>query len=166
MFRSDRAGGDFVTKWGWIAAGLITSGHAASAQQGPAGTILSFLHGSCVKLVIAGKDRSAECKPSLVNAAYPTGNSSFMFPVGDTAIVSFFGRDNAAVSDKSVIYLQRVTVRIGTEEDASSSDVQGTCTYTNPYVGPAQISCHADSPRGSYEAEFTSDGKAPESVKL
>lgn len=158
-----------VFKW-IVAAVLVVNGAAGWSQSGEApgaaGTILSFLHGSCSKLVIAGKDRTTDCKPSLVNAAYPTGNSSFMFPVGDAIVVSFFGRDNPAVGNRSMIYLQRVTVRSGPKEDSLSSNVQGTCTYTNPYAGPARISCQADSPKGPYQVDFTSDGTAPHTVKL
>ena len=89
-----------------------------------------------------------------------------MFGVGDAVVVSFFGRDNPAIGGKSMIYLQRVTVRVGAKEDPASSDVQGTCTYTNPYAGPARISCQADGTEGQYKVDFISDGKAPDSLKL
>jgi len=139
----------------------------AAAQQGIApGTVIGMLSGTCSALIVGGEDRTAECKSTTINNAYKTGNSSFMFVMGD-AIVSFFGRDTAAVGDQAVIHLTRVFVNNGGKVDErQSSDVSGTCTYTNPNKGPVRINCEANGTKGKFRAVFTSDGKPPEYLEL
>jgi hypothetical protein len=137
----------------------------SAATAGPKGTILTFVRGRCSTLVLAGKDMTAECTQVLVNAAYPTGNSSFMFTVGGNAMVSFFGRDNPAIGDHAMIYLQRVSFR-DSSPDNPSSEVSGICTYANPFAGPAVIDCKADSKDGPFRAVFTTDGRQPQITRL
>ncbi len=151
---------------GLVALSFATPVNAQSSGAGaPKGTILTFVRGSCTVLVLAGKDITPECSPALLNVAYPTGASSFMFTIGGTAMVSFFGRDNPAIGDHAMIYLQRVTFK-DSSTDNPSSDVSGVCTYSNPFAGPAVIECNADSKDGQFRAVFTTDGKAPKSVRL
>jgi hypothetical protein len=152
-----------------LISGLIALlvAEAVAAQSGgtPKGTILTSVSGSCTVLVLAGKDITPECGPVLVNVAYPTGASSFMFSIGGTAIVSFYGRDNPAIGDHAMIYLQRVTFKDSSSENPSS-DVSGTCAYSNPFAGRALIECNADSKDGQFRAVFTTDGTAPKVERL
>ena len=158
-----------MKQWSWIAmTALVGAAAAPAAQQGDvSGTTLAFLRGTCSALVVGGVDKTSECKASLINSAYKTGNSSFMFGLGDKAVVSFFGRDTAAVGDRATIHLMRVSVNVGGRmEDAMSSDVSGKCDYTNPYEGKAQIICEAEGKKGKFRAVFTSDGTPPHVIKL
>jgi hypothetical protein len=152
-----------------IAATLLTGAGAATAQSGagggPKGTVLTFVRGKCSSLILAGTDMTAECSPALVNAAYPTGGSSFMFTISGKAMVSFFGRDNPAVGGHAMIYLQRVSFRDSTPNDPSS-EVSGICTYGNPFKGHAVIDCEADSNDGRFKAVFTTDGQQPQVTRL
>ena len=138
-----------------------------AAQQGIApGTVMGTLTGTCSALIVAGVDRTAQCNATIINAAYKTGNGSFMFAMGDT-VVSFFGRDSAAVGDQATIYLTKVFVNNGGKlDERQSSDVSGTCTYTNPHKGPVRVSCEAIGAKGKYRAVFTSNGKMPEYLEL
>ncbi len=138
-----------------------------AAQQGIApGTVMGTLTGTCSALIVAGVDRTAECKSNAINTAYKTGNSSFMFLMGDT-VVSFFGRDTTAVGDQATIHVTRVFVNNGGKlDERQSSDVSGTCTYTNPHKGPVRVNCETTGTKGKYRAVFTSDGKMPEYLEL
>src|SRR5215210_3243976 len=153
--------------WHWIGIVGLAFAAAASAQQGIApGTVTGMLNGTCSALMVGGEDRTADCKATAINNAYPNGNGSFMFLMGDE-IVSFFGRDTKAVGDQAVIHLTRVSVNNGGMVDQRrSSDVSGTCTYTNPNKGPVRITCEATGAKGRFRAVFTSDGRPPELIEL
>jgi hypothetical protein len=151
-----------------VAAGLLAWASTGTAQQRAIapGAVMGTLTGTCSSLIVGGVDRTAQCSATIVNAAYKTGNGSFMFAMGDT-VVSFFGRDSAAVGDQATIYLTKVFVNNGGKLDArQSSDVSGTCTYTNPHKGPVRLNCEATGAKGKYRAVFTSNGKMPEYIEL
>lgn len=146
-----------------LAVGLLAMTDTATAQSNapapPKGTILTFMRGACSELVVAGTDMTPECTPTLLSAAYPTGNSSFMFTISGKAMVSFFGRDNPAVHGRGMLYLQRVSFK-DSSPNSPSSDVIGTCTYTL-----SVIDCEADSKDGQFKAVFTTDGQAPTVIR-
>lgn len=143
---------------------LMALSASAGAQSGDVanqkGIVSTFVRGTCAKLILAGTDMTASCDPTLVNVAYPSGGSSFMFVLAGKAMVSFFGRDTPATENHSTIYLQRVSFR-DSGPDNPSSVVSGECTYTNPFAGPAVVDCDADSKDGPFKAIFTTDGGQP-----
>jgi len=154
----------------WIAAVLVACGAAAgAAQQGIApGTVVVIMKGACSLLVVGGVDMTRQCNPTVINNAYPSGRSSFMFVYGDL-VVSFFGEDSAAVGDQATLQVEEIGVARGRADGSASRvphSVRGTCTYTNPYKGPSRIICSATGKEGSYRAEFPSDGKPPEALEL
>ncbi len=121
------------------------------------------LSGTCLKLILGKRDATGQCKGVIVNAAYASGASSFMFVVADTAIVSFYGKDNKAVGDNAVINVDHVTVTAVGDPKAKPVTVsaEGQCTYTNPYAGPSHVDCSARAVGMDFTASFVSDGKPP-----
>ena len=143
---------------------LLMSAGSASAQSSDAGKnglVSTFVRGRCSTLVIAGQDMSGQCSPALVNVAYPSGATSFMFTLAGKAMVSFFGRQAPAVGERAMVYLERVSFRDSTANNPSS-EVSGTCKFGNPYAGPTEVDCEADSKDGPFKAVFTTDGQRPE----
>src|SRR5262249_1643637 len=121
------------------------------------------------RLVVGGADLTSQCKPSLINNAYASGRSSFMFGLGEDKMVSFFGVDSAAVGDQATLTVDEIGVATGHSDGTAqrvAHKVRGSCTYTNPYAGRSRISCSADGRDGHYAVEFVSDGQPPEVVQL
>jgi hypothetical protein len=38
----------------------------------------------------------------------------------------------------------------------------GSCRFSNPYIGPSTVSCHADTEKGEFEGVFISNGQPPD----
>jgi len=155
----------------WTAAVLVACGSVApAAQQGvAAGTVVVTLTGTCSLLVVGGTDVTRQCNRTIINTAYPTGRSSFMFTYAGDMVVSFFGEDSAAIGDQATLQVEEIGVARGKADGTANRvahAVRGACTYTNPYKGPSRIICNAAGKDGTYRAEFLSDGKPPEVLEL
>jgi hypothetical protein len=124
---------------------------------------IAIMNGTCKQLTIADKDASSGCEGKLTNTIYKTGRSGFTFLVGDLAVVTFSGADSAAKGNSATIHLDKVIFTlIGTGTDPNVIRATGTCTYTNPYVGPSHVTCSASTKSGRFSAAFVSNGQPPD----
>jgi len=142
--------------------------HAAPGD-GLSGLKMAMMKGACTQLIVGGKDLTGQCKPSLINNAYRSGRSSFMFGLGEDKMVSFFGVDSQAMGDQAILTVDEIGVATGHSDGTAqrkAHKVKGSCTYTNPYAGPSRIHCAADGFDGHYAVEFVSDGRPPDVVQL
>ena len=156
-----------------LAAGATCLAGPAAAKNNPgeglSGTKMAMMRGTCSLLVVGGKDLTSQCKPTLMNNAYRSGRSSFMFGVGDAVMVSFFGVDSQAVGDQATLAVDEIGIATGHADGTARRiphAVRGSCTYSNPYRGASRVSCVADGSDGHYAVEFLSDGQPPNVIEL
>ena len=120
------------------------------------------MKGRCSVLRIGTVDASAKCLEALVNTVNRNGRVSFYFSTSDGAVVTFSGQGKQVKPDPNTAVQPIDEVIFGfkgaTNEPANAV---GFCRYTNPYKDVATIACTAQTDRGTYQAEFTSDGKPP-----
>ncbi|MCA1408145.1 hypothetical protein I6F26_28725 [Ensifer sp. IC3342] len=109
-------------------------------------------------------DLSSHCGGKVVQSIYSTGRTGFTVVMGDKGAVTFSGIQGAKPeADCQSQDMDRVILNLGIEGAPPSSEaVTGSCTYGNPFKGPAAISCQgADAAEGAYLLQFRSDGKPP-----
>lgn len=151
--------------FGAIAALSLPSSIAAPVRaQSGLGAVQSVvtLSGTCQRFLMAGRDLTRNCNPTVVNTGYANGRTSFMFAMRDGSIVSFYGRDTRAVGDRATVRIERITVKdAAMRGNPSAARATGRCDYTNPYRGRATISCSAAAMGRSFFARFVSDGRPP-----
>ena len=136
------------------------SRHARGARPS-SGATLATMTGQCHTLILGGTDASAQCEGKVVNTAYRSGRSSFQFTIRDRAILGFHGVDSPAGNDQAVLRIDGISLNLMMGTPPTTSPASGTCSYTNPYAGPAMIRCSAISAGRRFEASFEADGRAP-----
>lgn len=99
---------------------------------------MAFVTGACERLVARGAPVGG-CSAQLANVSYANGRFGIWFTKPDGSIVSFSGSRKGEV-------LQSV----------------GTCSYDDPFKGPARIVCDAATEDGPFEGRFLTDGKPPQ----
>ena len=120
------------------------------------------LTGTCSKLVIDGG--RTPCDGTLLHTDYNDGRIGFYFVAEkpDAMAVTFsgFGPKQSAPSENVRVQpIDSVILKDGTVQ------VSGSCTFENPFVGPALIECEAASPAGAlYYGHFISDGREPKMI--
>jgi len=146
----------------------VAPGPAVAGDDANASAKVYTLDGTCSALTFNNNDRTKDCKGSIVNATYAGGKSSFMFTIGDQAIVSFYGKDSQAKGDVATLDIEQIgIVRIGGDTAPTHLPAKGKCTYTNPYAGASHIDCTAKiGSNMAFVASFVSDGKPPRSLDL
>lgn len=131
--------------------------HGAAAQT-------AFkLEGTCEALVIAGKDVSAQCGPSLTNAV-SRNRTTFDFTTKDGQVISFSGNGAQQEATEETDPLQPINV---VSESKSGSDVGapvlaiGACRFSTPEPGRTSIACEAKTADGKvYSGTFVTAAKA------
>lgn len=126
---------------------------------------LTDLTGDCLRLVVAG-EAALECKGVVLNPTYTSGRSSFVFFDPKTPrLVSFTGMSGDDVRHGDIIVqpVDGITLSEGDELNVASKPIRaiGVCRYSNPFTGPASLSCLAETESGLWAGEFRTDGKPP-----
>ena len=146
------------------AALAVTAITAVAAQAAPLDYIAT-MNGKCTRLVFKDRDSTSACSPNVINDVHKDGRTGFTFVVGDTAVITFSGMGQTQVKESADHVAQPldtvIVSMIGTGAPPAATKATGACTYTNPYAGPAQVKCSAQTSNGLFEAVFLSDGQAP-----
>ena len=131
--------------------------HGATAQTA------FTLQGACESLIIAGKDVSAQCAPTLTNAV-SRNRTTFDFMTKDGQILSFSGNGAQQEATEETDPLQPINV---VSESKSGSEVGapvlaiGACRFTTPEPGRTSIACEAKTSDGRvYSGTFVTAAKA------
>lgn len=128
-------------------------------------TGIASLTGTCERIVMAGKDMSAHCDGKILQTTYDTGRTGFTVFVGqDGVAITMSGLEGAKPDENSQLQsLDRVILNLNIEDVAPSEEpVEGSCAYSNPYLGPMTVSCQAvDRKGGAYLLQFRTDGSEP-----
>ena len=115
-----------------------------------------------------GKDLTIGCDNSIIQAAYNTGRVEFHILIGkDGASVVFSGIDGAKPDKNTQIQdLDSITFNLNIPGIRPNTEaVSGTCSYSNPYLGPMTIACQAvGKDKGAYILEFRTDGSEPQFI--
>jgi hypothetical protein len=136
---------------------------AVAEAQGPKVTGMMTLAGACKKLTVGGKNRTADCKGTLLNTDYSSGRTGFYFFTTDGITVTFSTRGDKQVHPDADTAISPVDMVVVVGQGRSDKILAtGTCKFTNPYRGPAPIECRVESPSGLFEASFMSDGGTPD----
>ena len=124
---------------------------------------LATVEGKCEQLVIGGEDLTSICKGVILNTAYKSGRTGFLFVATNKAIVTFSGVDSPAVGDEASSRLDGIILSRLSQDKPNPVGIpaRGACLYGNPYRGPARITCTAETDQGPFRASFLSDGKPP-----
>lgn len=139
------------------AALTVTAATSAQAQT-------AFkLEGACEKLVVAGRDVTAQCGPTLTNGV-SRNRTTFDFTTKDGQIVSFSGNGAQQEATEETDPLQPINV---VSESKSGSDVGapvlaiGACRFSTPETGRTAIDCEAKTADGrAYAGTFVTAAKA------
>lgn len=158
---------------------LVTAGaaKAAIAQDQSRGlqdlSGFAVLNGTCQRFIMAGKELTKACDGKVINTMFESiGRTGFAFVTHSSTTVTFSGVDTPAKGDQAQSIVDRVIVTIENSESdplAVEPDVleaTGSCTYTNPYVGPSHINCSASTKEGPFSASFVSDGSPPDVTRM
>jgi hypothetical protein len=146
-----------------IAFGVAICVIAAAEAQVAKVTGMMTLTGACKKLTVGGKNRTADCKGTLLNTDYSSGRTGFYFITTDGIAVTFSTRGDKQVHPDADTAISPVDMVIVVGQGRSDKILAtGTCKFTNPYQGPAPIECRAESASGLFEASFMSDGGKPD----
>jgi len=147
-----------------ISAVLV--GQPEAAPRGGEVPTLATVKGTCDRLVIGGRDVTAQCTGTLLNTSYSTGRVGFYFVTSDGAALTFTGMGSSQIKPDPDTAVQPVDgVIFGFKGQFDRTEAVGTCRFTNPYARPGVVSCRADTVGGAFAAEFTTDGQPPEVLK-
>lgn len=143
---------------------VLAAGAAAPASAQDLSNVQSlvFLTGTCERLVIAGRDATADCRGTAVNLNYRTGRTSFAFQDGEARMVSFTGLGAPAEGDVARHALDGITIAASPGPTVTAEPATGSCEYSNPYRGRSYIRCAATTAAGAYSVAFASDGRPPQ----
>jgi hypothetical protein len=149
-------------------AALMPFGATAQDLSGLTG--LGSLTGKCERLVASGSNFSEDCSGMILQSIYDTGRTGFTVTIGDKGVVmTFSGIEGAKPDpDSQLQSLDKVILNLGIEGvPPTSTEVTGSCAYSNPYLGPMTISCQGvDSKGGAYLLQFRTDGSEPKITDL
>lgn len=131
------------------------------------------LEGACEKLVIAGKDVTPFCRPTLMNTV-SRNRTSFDFAAEGRSL-SFSGNGAQQERTEETDPLQPINLVIPSET-TKDGVVQGplvavgSCAFSTPQPGKTRITCEANAGKGLYQGVFvtdakTSDAEAPEAPR-
>jgi hypothetical protein len=142
--------------------GAIYFSSAIQAQEvGVTG--MMTLDGTCKKLVVKGKDRTADCKGTLLNVDYSDGRTGFYFVTTDQLIVTFSNKGKQVHPDPNTAIAPVDMVIVGKDGKFERITAVGTCKLTNPHLGrPAPVECKAEAASDVFEGFFISDGGKPD----
>jgi hypothetical protein len=142
----------------WVAAGGLPSAAVADSVAS-----LAVLHGTCTSMLVPSFDFTRGCRPTLTNQILQSGRIEFTFTIGNGAIVTFSGSAPQIKQgpDTAVQPIDRVVFRVDPAAPPNTMRAVGKCTYSNPYKGPARVSCEGAQREGSYSGEFKTDGSPP-----
>lgn len=126
------------------------------------------LEGVCEKLVIAGKDVTPFCRPTLMNTV-SRNRTSFDFAAEGRSL-SFSGNGAQQERTEETDPLQPINLVIPSET-TKDGVVQGplvavgSCAFSTPQPGKTRITCEANAAKGLYQGVFVTDTKAPEAPR-
>ncbi len=132
-------------------------------------TTIAVVTGKCAKVMVMDIDSEPSlCSDKVTNAELPNGRLGFTFTMhhrGHPSVAfSFFGNGVNQMhinADTAVQPIDHVNFTFGDSTDHLVA--AGSCRFTNPYKGtPSVISCTADTDKGRFVGEFTTNGVAPD----
>ncbi|WP_315724058.1 MULTISPECIES: hypothetical protein [unclassified Bradyrhizobium] len=138
---------------------------ADPALADPRLTGMAIVKGTCKKLVIAGKDRSADCKGVLLNTDYDDQRTGFYFTLLDGGVITFSNRgdlEERPGPDDIVTPVDLMIIGQSPKQSINRLKAKGRCRHGNPFKGPSLLECTADSELGRFEGTFLSNGEKPE----
>ncbi|WP_315812033.1 hypothetical protein [Bradyrhizobium sp. SZCCHNR2028] len=126
-------------------------------------TGMVVVKGTCQKLIVAGEDRSSECKGALLNTDYDDQRTGFYFTLLDGSVVTFSNRGDLQEQPGPDKFVTPVDMMIIGQSRKTINKVtaKGQCRHGNPFKGPDLIECTADSEIGRFEGLFLSNGEKP-----
>lgn len=129
---------------------------------------VTTLEGACGVLIVSGDDVTSHCDGVILNPSYNDGRMGFVFLARDMATATFTGQDGTVSADGGTIYLDRVILATlqNNKPKPITLPANGTCVYSIPDIGPAKISCIANTNNGAFTGSFTSNGKPPKTRRF
>lgn len=144
-----------------LALVALVAASPAGAKQNKQTSIMG-LTGTCTKLIVNGKDRTADCAGKLLNTAYADSRTGFYFVAGEDLVLTFSGVGARQVKlDEDHVVMPIDLVILGFKGQNDKITAVGTCSFANPYSGPVPITCKAEGALGTFEGSFMTDGSKP-----
>ena len=135
---------------------------AALASPARAQTVLR-LEGTCQRLVIDGRDLSASCAGTLVNAV-SGDRTSFDFAAGDGLTLSFSGNGAQQGATEETDPLQPINLVLTDRSGGRSGTptlAVGACRFSTPQPGRTAITCEASAADGrAFAGTFVTAARA------
>jgi hypothetical protein len=112
-------------------------------------------HGTCRKLMIAGRDRTSDCKDVLLNTRYVDGRTGFYFVTLDGTMITFSSPNELAQRQPSRTHVYPIdSIIFKVEGEIRRVPARGVCRPANPASASSSLSCQANSEVGKFEGEF------------
>jgi hypothetical protein len=139
----------------------------AGADNGVPMKSMAIVKGRCNHLIVLGSDKTNACQSKMLNTEFVDGRSGFYFVASDDVVISFSGMGPGQIKLNEDIAIQPIdTIIVGVKGRTSKVRAVGKCRFENPLKGSVPISCQADTPEGIFEADFVTDGSAPDMKKF
>jgi hypothetical protein len=133
----------------------------AHAQEHASLSGMYWVNGSCDRLVTRDGDQTAACNKAIGIMSYSNGRKSYWFSIPKKALISFSGTHETLSGKGGILDLDLVTLAVVADSKILGSGGTGSCTFDDPWKGPAHIRCRGSSDAGAFVAEFTTDGRPP-----
>lgn len=148
---------------GLVRGTLLLTAFGLAGTTGALAQAAFTLEGTCEKLVIAGRDASAQCANTLSNAV-SRNRTTFDFTTKEGQVVSFSGNGAQQEATEETDPLQPINVvsesRSGSEVGAPVLAI-GACRFSTPEPGRTAIACEAKTGDGRvYAGTFVTAAKA------
>lgn len=108
---------------------------------------------------------SEGCQGPVIQSIYKSGRTGFTVGFGEKGVAITFSGMNGKKPDANsqLQTLDLLIFNLGIEGvDPETDEIDGSCSYSNPHLGPMNINCHAtDKEGGGYLLEFRTDGSEP-----
>jgi hypothetical protein len=148
----------------FLALGVVCvlGGTALANEPGRPGT--AIVRGKCTKLIVSGKNFTADCKGEAASITQPNGAILFVFSIRTGGMFSFQGDGRKVKGNSNGARLPVNIVHLADQagELLGTDRASGSCQFGDPYQGRATISCSAKSKQfGSMSASFITNGKPP-----
>ena len=125
-----------------------------------------MLKGVCGSMLVGQRELAPSCKGLLMNTSFSDGRSGFYF-VSDEGALTFSGDGRKQVKPDPDRAIQPVDLVLFTSGGKTQKlKAVGSCTFANPYKGPVDIVCIADTEERNFVGKFRTDGNAPDVKKM
>lgn len=147
----------------WPILMLVSVAFAGQSQaaNNPGAPGVAVATGTCSRLITGADDYSARCDNQMGSVTLADGTVTFVFTVGGVPI-GFSGDGKQTKPGLGGAPRLPITfVAVGENASQGALKADGSCTFGDPFKGPATVICMAQTEKGPFLGVFKTDGSQP-----